>query len=54
MKKKITNTACVLAIVAGLAITTFGHGLAAFLGGFMLIYAAAVTLLNSKGYVRNV
>ena len=53
MKKKITNTACALAIVAGLSITTLCNGFAAFLAGFILIYCGVLYLLNRKGYVRN-
>lgn len=53
MKKKITNSACALAIVAGLSITTLCNGFAAFLIGFLLIYCSALVLLSRKGYVRN-
>ena len=53
MKEKITNILCILAIVAGLSITTFCNGFAAFLTGFVLVYAGTIVLLDRKGYVRN-
>ena len=51
--KKITNTICVLAIVAGIIASAFAPWWAVWFVILPVVFAAAVHLLNTKGYVRN-
>lgn len=51
--KKITNTICVLAIVAGLIISAVAPWWAVWFVILPVVFAAAIHLLNTKGYVRN-
>lgn len=51
--KRITNTLCVLAIVAGIAIAAVAPWWAVWFICLPVVFSAAVHLLNSKGYVRN-
>lgn len=51
--KKITNTICVLAIVAGLIVSAVAPWWAVWFICLPVIFAAAFHLLNAKGYVRN-
>lgn len=51
--KKITNTLCVLDIVAGIAIAAVAPWWAVWFVILPVVFASAVHLLNTKGYVRN-
>lgn len=51
--KKITNTLCLLAIVAGLIVSAVAPWWAVWFICLPVIFAATVHLLNAKGYVRN-
>ena len=53
MKKKITNTACVLAITAGIFISAVAPWWVVWTLCLPVIFIAAVILLDRKGYVRN-
>ena len=48
MKKRITNAAALLALLAGIGIGAVCSGIAAFLGGFLLAYAGALTLITGN------
>lgn len=51
--KKITNTICVLAIVAGIIASAVAPWWAVWFVILPVVFTAAVHLLNSKGYVSN-
>ena len=53
MKRKITNIICALAIVAGLAVSVTAPWWVVWFVCLPVIFIAAVTLLDRKGYVRN-